>query len=93
MECVSKGFLNPGRTLVQMVASVMFYAHSLLCLAFVAFSAARLAGTDPLGAAGWVDMRDLEAGDEWAVQLAGYTVIALYLVFTEVYLYRMHLGV
>lgn len=76
-----------------MVSTVLFYAHTVLCAAFGLYSVGRMAAAEPAGEASLLDWRDLESSDEWVVQGAGYVVISLYLLFTEVYLYRMYLGV
>lgn len=85
-------FAGSGRAVLQLAASILFYVHSLLCLTFAAFVAGKLGTLGTSGGTGLLDWRDLEGSDEWFVQLSGYLILALYLLFTEVYLYKMHLG-
>ena len=77
---------------MQLVVTVFFYAHTALCLACAAFTLARATAYAPDGLSALLDWRDLDSVDDLVMQMAGWTILALYLAFTEVYLYRMQLG-
>ncbi|MBI3893028.1 MAG: hypothetical protein HY303_16040 [Candidatus Wallbacteria bacterium] len=77
---------------MQLVATLVFYVHSTLCVAYAFFLAGKVSALGPAGGTGLLDWRDLDGADEWFVQVSGALIVGLYLVFTEVYLYRMHLG-
>ncbi len=78
---------------MQLAASILFYIHSSLCCAIGLYLATRTVGLVVRETATPIGSFDLDGMDDWVVQFSGYCIVALYLLFTEVYLYRIHAGI